>query len=72
EEYCMTMLTLFKPWRSGRDLRLDENTMWNDVFDTYEFSERQTQIMKFFHIKYECNDARDDYSAMRRQTGKGG
>ncbi|TFK78199.1 hypothetical protein K466DRAFT_467802, partial [Polyporus arcularius HHB13444] len=72
EEYCMTMLTLFKPWRSGKDLRVNKDTMWNDVFDAHSFSERQTEIMKFFHIKYECNDARDDYSAMRRQAGKGG
>ncbi|RPD67885.1 hypothetical protein L226DRAFT_474272, partial [Lentinus tigrinus ALCF2SS1-7] len=71
EEYCMTMLTLFKPWRSGKDLRPNEDTMWNEVFDTYGFTERQKQIMKFFHIKYECNDARDDYSAMRKQAGKG-
>ena len=27
--------------------------------------------MKFFHIKYECNDARDDFSAQRRQAEKG-
>ena len=26
--------------------------------------------MKFFHIKYECNDARDDYHAQRK-AGKG-
>ncbi|KAI0351469.1 hypothetical protein OH77DRAFT_1411094, partial [Trametes cingulata] len=23
EQYCLTMLTLFKPWRSGKDLRPD-------------------------------------------------
>ena len=26
EEYCMTMLTLFKPWRFGKDLRDGEDT----------------------------------------------
>ena len=28
--------------------------------------------MKFFHIRYECNDARDDFSSQRRQAEKGG
>ena len=27
--------------------------------------------MRFFHIRYECNDARDDFSAMRKQLEKG-
>ena len=72
EEYCMTMLTLFKPWRTGKDLRLHENITWDDTFADYSFTERQKEIMKFFHIRYECNDARDDFSSQRRQAEKGG
>ena len=72
EEYCMTMLTLFKPWRSGKDLRDCEDMQWSDVFDQYSFSDRQKEIMRFFHIRYECNDARDDFSAMRKQAERGG
>ena len=26
EDYCITMLTLFKPWRTGKDLRADDST----------------------------------------------
>ena len=33
EEYCMTMLTLFKPWRTGKDLRPNLETTWSDVFN---------------------------------------
>ena len=66
------MLTLFKPWRTGSDLRPSEDTLWDEVFSHHKFTERQQQIMKFFHIKYECNDARDDFSAMRKQLEKGG
>ena len=33
EQYCMTMLTLFRPWRSGKDLRKDENTLWDEEFN---------------------------------------
>ena len=68
----MTMLTLFKPWRTGKDLRLHENITWDDTFADYTFTERQKEIMKFFHIRYECNDARDDFSSQRRQAEKGG
>ena len=71
EEYCMTMLTLFKPWRSGNDLRPHSDALWNDVFEAHPFTERQQQLMKFFHIKYECNDARDDFSAKRKQVENG-
>ncbi|EIW51233.1 uncharacterized protein TRAVEDRAFT_81261, partial [Trametes versicolor FP-101664 SS1] len=72
EQYCMTMLTLFKPWRTGQDLRPSQDVLWDDVFNGYSFSERQLEVMKFFHIKYECNDARDDYSAARKKGGKTG
>ena len=41
EEYCMTMLTLFKPWRTGKDLRLNENITWDDTFADYAFTERK-------------------------------
>ena len=27
EQYCMTMLTLFKPWRSGKDLKEGANLL---------------------------------------------
>ena len=63
----MTMLTLFKPWRSGKDLRPNVETMWNDVFANHQFTSRQEEIMRFFHIRYECNDARDDFASQRKQ-----
>ena len=72
EEYCMTMLTLFKPRRTGKDLRIDENTTWDDTFTGHDFTERQLDIMKFFHIRYECNDARDNFSSKRRQAENAG
>jgi hypothetical protein len=58
------MMTLFKPWRSGRDLK-SELQSWDDSFMTYKFSKRQIEIMKYFNLRYECLDARDDYSAKR-------
>lgn len=71
EEYCMTMLTLFKPWRSGKDLRQHSDVLWNDIFEAHPFTEREKELMKFFHIKYECNDARDNFSAQRKKAEKG-
>ena len=63
EYYCATMLTLFKPWRSGKDLK-DVNYSWDETFSSYVFTSRQKELMKFFNIRYECNDARDDFSKL--------
>ena len=60
--YCMTMLTLFKPWRSGTDLKTKDET-WDQTFNNHLFSAKHLQVMKNFNIKYECLDARDDYRA---------
>ena len=38
EYYCSTMLTLFKPWRTGLNLKTDDET-WNDAFTSHEFSD---------------------------------
>ncbi|KAI0083664.1 hypothetical protein BDY19DRAFT_899978, partial [Irpex rosettiformis] len=62
EEYCMTMLTFFKPWRVGQDLKLPDQT-WDNEFECYDFSQKDRDVMKYFNLRYECNDARDDFSA---------
>ncbi|CAA7270635.1 unnamed protein product [Cyclocybe aegerita] len=56
------MLTLFKPWRSGLDLKNATQT-WDNAFYLHEFSPRQKEIIGNFNLRYECNDSRDDYSA---------
>lgn len=66
EDYALTMLTIFKPWRDGRDLK-DTDDSWENAMLSHKFSDRQIEIMDFFHIRYECNDARDDFSARRRE-----
>ena len=71
EHYCMTMLTLFKPWRTGKDLRSSLDVLWDEEFQNHSFSDRDERIMKNFHIRYECNDARDDFSAQRKRLEKG-
>ncbi|KAL1671596.1 hypothetical protein EV122DRAFT_199659, partial [Schizophyllum commune] len=60
EYYCATMLTLFRPWRRGRDLK-DDGYNWDSAFRRYNFGERQLQLMENFNLRYECADARDDY-----------
>lgn len=67
EYYCMTMLTLFKPWRNGKDLKSEENT-WDDTFSNHRFTLDQKQLMQNFNIRYECNDARDDYSTLLKRS----
>ncbi|KAF5339625.1 hypothetical protein D9611_011516 [Ephemerocybe angulata] len=60
EEYALTMLSLFHPWRNGKDLRRDAQC-WDDAFTTTTFQPRFVKIMNNFNLKYECLDARDDY-----------
>jgi hypothetical protein len=72
EYYCSTMLTLFKPWRSGQDLKTGTQT-WDESFLSHQFTAHQNQLMLNFNLRYECNDARDDYSAkIKKDTHKGG
>jgi hypothetical protein len=66
EYYCMTMLTLFKPWRSGKDLKTEDYT-WDETFVQHKFTASQEQLMKNFNLRYECNDARDDYTSKQQK-----
>jgi len=66
EYYCSTMLTFFKPWRTGKDLK-SENQKWDDAFKSHMFNNRQLDIMKIFNVRYECLDARDDYAAQMKK-----
>ena len=68
DEYCLTMLTLFKPWRSGLDLKAKDE-QWTDAFSIHNFTERQNEIMKNLNIRYECMDARDDYRSQMKAKG---
>ncbi|KAJ7301292.1 hypothetical protein DFH08DRAFT_724415, partial [Mycena albidolilacea] len=63
EYYCCTMLTLFKPWRDPLELKTASDS-WHETFSEFDFSNKASQMMRHFNIRYECNDARDDYSAM--------
>ncbi|KAK0421547.1 hypothetical protein EV421DRAFT_1688299, partial [Armillaria borealis] len=63
EYYCAMMLTIFKPWRTGQDLKIDKETTWDTAFTEFNFSSRHQQIMLNFNLQYECLDARDDYRA---------
>ena len=67
EYYCATMLVLFKPWRKLEDLK-DKDHSWDEMFSKYTFTKRQLQLMRNFNIRYECNDARDDYSAQLKKN----
>ncbi|KAJ7740538.1 hypothetical protein B0H16DRAFT_1324385, partial [Mycena metata] len=70
--YCMTMLTLFKHWRSPDDLK-DGLSTWDQTFREFEFTERQSQLIANFNLRYECNDARDDhYAIMRKKMAANG
>lgn len=65
EYYCTVMLTLFKPWRAGENLK-NKGQSWDNAFDNFQFTPQQKQILKNFQVRYECLDSRDDYNAQRR------
>lgn len=64
EYYFKAMLTMFKPWRSGSDLK-NETESWSTAFRNTEFCNEHMQVMKNFNIRYECSDARADFHAQR-------
>ncbi|KAJ7229539.1 hypothetical protein B0H12DRAFT_1029993 [Mycena haematopus] len=66
EFYCRTMLTFFKPWRRGADLKTVHDS-WHEAFTDYAFTDKAERLMRNFNLRYECNDARDDFSAQDRQ-----
>ena len=66
EYYCSATLTLFKPWRSGLDLKTKFNS-WNEAFMSHSFSMRQLELMKNMNIRYECLDAWDDFHAQLKK-----
>ncbi|KAK0222356.1 hypothetical protein IW262DRAFT_1241750, partial [Armillaria fumosa] len=63
EYYCLVMLTLFRPWRSGKDLKSDMDTSWDCEFSWYNFLPFHLNIIDNFNLRYECLDARDDFRA---------
>ncbi|TRM56534.1 hypothetical protein BD626DRAFT_371890, partial [Schizophyllum amplum] len=68
DEYIMVMLMLFKPWRTGSDLKSKEET-WEDAFDSHPFTAEERLLMLFFNLKWECLDGRDDFR-MQLLAGK--
>jgi hypothetical protein len=45
-----------------------ESKTWDETFTEYDFSKCQQEVIKYFNVLYECLDAHDDYSAMRKNT----
>ncbi|KAF5346590.1 hypothetical protein D9758_013445 [Tetrapyrgos nigripes] len=64
------MLTLFKPWRTGEDLKIKAEN-WDSAFLNYQFSTHQKFLMDNFELRFECLDSRDDYHAQRKAQSLG-
>ncbi|EFI28054.1 hypothetical protein CC1G_14080 [Coprinopsis cinerea okayama7 len=67
--YYVTMLTIFKPWRTPADLKLSTQT-WKDAFDSFSFTTEHKIMMSNFNVRYECLDERDDYHKILKQKRK--
>ncbi|KAJ3891937.1 hypothetical protein GG344DRAFT_18046, partial [Lentinula edodes] len=62
EYYCSAILTLFKPWRTGKDLKSKDQS-WHEAFQLHIFNDQEQLYIKNLNLRYECLDARDDYWA---------
>ncbi|TFK61191.1 hypothetical protein BDN72DRAFT_726664, partial [Pluteus cervinus] len=69
-EYHLTMLVLFRPWRTGWQLKA-RSEEWMESFNNYTFHPRHTEVMKFINVRHECKDAADDYYAQMKASAKG-
>jgi len=45
----------------------DEENSWDKTFTNYKFTDRQMEVMNYFNLRYECLDARDDFSAQLKK-----
>ncbi|KAJ4479509.1 hypothetical protein C8J55DRAFT_396537, partial [Lentinula edodes] len=59
EYYCCTMLTIFKPWRTGADLKSVDDS-WHEAFCSHPFNDQERLYIKNMNLRYECLDSRDD------------
>ena len=69
EYYCTTMLCLYKPWRTGMELKKQDQS-WDSAFRTFQFTKHQRKLMENFNLRYECLDARDDFHALMKAQEK--
>lgn len=60
------MLTIFKLWCTGYDLKCDTET-WEEAFDKHSFSHCKRQLMQNANICYECLDSLDDFHAQMKK-----
>ncbi|KAF9060142.1 hypothetical protein BDP27DRAFT_1154749, partial [Rhodocollybia butyracea] len=65
EFYCCTILALFKPWRTGKDLKAD-GELWHEAFENYKFGGMESFYIKNMNLRYECLDARDDFRSQMK------
>ena len=63
--YSVTMLTLFKPWHTGKDLKLSNQT-WQEAFNSHIFTTEQNNYMRYLNTRHECSDALDDFHSKRK------
>ncbi|KAI0350379.1 hypothetical protein OH77DRAFT_1371370, partial [Trametes cingulata] len=59
--YCRLMLSLFKPWRTAHDLKVD-GCDWVQSFKSYkpQMKDDFVEIIENMRLTHECRDSRDD------------
>jgi hypothetical protein len=67
EQWCRSMLLIFKPWRVPGDLR-GGHASWRAAFENNQFSNLANTIMQNMNVEHECQDAKKA-SNNRKQSG---
>ncbi|KAI0063870.1 hypothetical protein BV25DRAFT_1779127, partial [Artomyces pyxidatus] len=65
EELSRTLLILFKPWRSIKDLK-SPNETWTEAYSHQDFPSSAKRIISNIFVEHECKDARERIDTERR------
>ncbi|KAH6892689.1 hypothetical protein BKA70DRAFT_1440735 [Coprinopsis sp. MPI-PUGE-AT-0042] len=60
------MLTLFKPWQTGLELKQD-NQLWDEAFRTSPFDCYTCKLIDNINLRYECMDAKDNLKSQHKK-----
>ncbi|KAH6867295.1 hypothetical protein BKA70DRAFT_1070243, partial [Coprinopsis sp. MPI-PUGE-AT-0042] len=66
EFYCTVILTLFRPWSSGLELK-DDTQLWDEAFQAHSFDPYTQRLIDNLNLKYECMDAKDRLKSQHKK-----
>ena len=65
EQFCQSMLILFKPWRTPSDAKGGHKS-WTSAYNAFKFSASSLSLIANIHVERQCRDAKDSSEWNRR------